>query len=64
MKRALEDIISKRMDYKKVARSFHVLQSSLEDRAKKANQGMSTVNASHSCRRARKSAQYMLRQPP
>jgi hypothetical protein len=44
MKTDLEDIISKRMGYNKEARSFHGLQSTLQDRAKNANQGMSTVN--------------------
>jgi hypothetical protein len=45
MKRALEEIFSKRMGYKKAAQTFQVLQSTLEDRAKTASQGMSADNA-------------------
>jgi hypothetical protein len=49
MKRALEEILSKRSGYKKAVQSFHVPQYTLEDTAKKARQGMSIVDASHSC---------------
>jgi hypothetical protein len=56
MKRALEEIFSKRMGYKKAAQSFHVPQYYLEDKDKQASQGTSVVVASHSCRSARFSA--------
>lgn len=45
MEKAIMEVISKTMGYKKAANTYNVPQSTLEDRVKKKRDGMSLENA-------------------